>query len=306
MASSVSQLLVLAGLVSKVFSSLDAEDEGESDLPWVQASDGNDYAMKSLRYPGWKDNMVPVLYDKRTMRPDEIAVIKSVHDEMTHLIKCVKFAPIDELQDKKPKKVLLITKEPGGNGKSASVSYSKNKNMLMKIKFHNITNTPYNRLVLTHESLHALGLGHTIKRHDRDKYVELLEENITPDKRGQYEKCDRCEVFDDIPYDCASIMHYRRCRYGMEPCHHPKFQAKDPDKCNIVDMNFNMSETDIKLARTINCKKKKNDGVSRSRRHKLRSKIRLRQQQKLQKQRRLKSSIKKKLKLMQILQMLKG
>jgi len=257
MASSVSKLLVLTALVSRAFSALDAEDESESDLPWVKASDGNDYAIASFGYPGWKDNVVPVRYDKRTLRPDEIAVIKSVHDEMTHLLKCVKFVPIDELQDPKPKKFLLIRKEPSGNGKSASVSYlGKFSNMLMRIKFYNITNTRYNRLVLTHESLHAIGLGHTIKRHDRDKYVELLEENITPDKRRQYEKCDRCEVFDDIPYDCSSIMHYRRCRYGSEPCDNPKFQAKDPDKCNVVDMNYKMSDTDIKLARAINCKKK--------------------------------------------------
>jgi len=257
-------VLLLAAAITTVSSSQGDDDyEDDNILPWLRDSEGSDYSMADHSYPGWKDNVVPVDFDEETMRPDEIAIVKEVHKEMSKKISCIRFVPYSK-KDTKHKTKLLVTKEPEGNGKSATVYDLGQEGQWMKIKFYNITDTPYNRMVLTHESLHVLGMGHTIKRKDRDKYIKLIDENITPEKKAQYAICERCDL-QDIPYDCSSIMHYRRCRYGVEPCDDPKFEALDPASCNVVDMNLHMSETDIKLAKKINCKSDTNAKEPRKR-----------------------------------------
>jgi len=227
------------------------DDEEDTDLPWMKDSaGGSDYSMFNDGYPGWPGQKVPVLYDKETMTPDEIKVVKSVHADMNKKIKCIRFIPYGKFQEK-PRRYLRVIKRSQGNGKSATVHYFQPE-MLMVIKFYHINDTRYNRMVLKHESLHVLGLGHTIKRKDRDHFISLNNRNITPQKKRQYNKCESCDLLGS-EYDCGSIMHYRRCRYGVEPCDDPKFEALDPNTCNVIDMNYDMSESDIQLARKINC-----------------------------------------------------
>jgi len=57
-----------------------------------------------------------------------------------------------------------------------------------------------------HEILHVLGLYHEQSRQDRDKFVDIIWDNIADDKRNQYEKY--VSMTGDLPYDYESIMHY--------------------------------------------------------------------------------------------------
>jgi len=202
-------------------------------------------------------NVVPVKYDRKSLSRAEIAVIKKVHRNMNKLIQCIRFVPFSSVP--RAKSFLTIRKASEGNGKSATVFYPRGnaKEMEMVIKFYEVNDTSYNRMVLTHESLHTLGLGHTHMRSDRDEHIRLNDHNIKAEKKRQYQVCKSCNlhVLHDIPYDCGSIMHYRRCRYGVEPCDDPKFEPLDPNNCNVVDMNFEMSDSDIKSAQILNCNK---------------------------------------------------
>ncbi|KAM4744339.1 high choriolytic enzyme 1-like [Anableps anableps] len=64
----------------------------------------------------------------------------------------------------------------------------------------------YNEAV-QHEVLHALGFDHEQVRSDRDSYVQILFENIEPEKKFAFEKVQTNNL--GTPYDFNSVMEYR-------------------------------------------------------------------------------------------------
>ncbi|VDM75933.1 unnamed protein product [Strongylus vulgaris] len=67
---------------------------------------------------------------------------------------------------------------------------------------------------IAHELGHALGLYHTMNRHDRDKYIKINEKNIQAGNLGQFNKTtvDENENYG-FEYDYGSIMHYSQSIY---------------------------------------------------------------------------------------------
>ena len=65
--------------------------------------------------------------------------------------------------------------------------------------------------IIIHEIGHALGLWHEQSRPDRDRYVQVLYDNIEHNKRSNFEKRNSYEVdYHGATYDYGSVMHYRR------------------------------------------------------------------------------------------------
>ncbi|PFX20172.1 zinc metalloproteinase nas-15-like [Stylophora pistillata] len=58
-----------------------------------------------------------------------------------------------------------------------------------------------------HEIAHALGFLHEQSRPDRDQYVEIKFENISPGMEGNFQKSYSANSFG-TPYDYNSVMHY--------------------------------------------------------------------------------------------------
>eukprot|EP00111_Clytia_hemisphaerica_P005832 TCONS_00016883-protein len=68
---------------------------------------------------------------------------------------------------------------------------------------------------IQHEILHALGFWHEQSRNDRDKYVEILWENISPGKENNFEKYDRQSSKNmNSVYDPSSLMHYGKYSFS--------------------------------------------------------------------------------------------
>uniref|UniRef100_A0A0N5A5S5 Metalloendopeptidase n=1 Tax=Parastrongyloides trichosuri TaxID=131310 RepID=A0A0N5A5S5_PARTI len=62
-----------------------------------------------------------------------------------------------------------------------------------------------------HEVLHALGVGHEQQRSDRNKYVKINDNNIKSGYERNFKKHDNYNWMSfEIPYDYASIMHYKK------------------------------------------------------------------------------------------------
>ncbi|XP_056112609.1 hatching enzyme 1.2-like [Rhinichthys klamathensis goyatoka] len=72
----------------------------------------------------------------------------------------------------------------------------------------------YNGIV-QHELNHALGFYHEQTRSDRDQYVKINFENISPDMAYNFEKQNTNN--QNTPYDYSSIMHYGRTAFSTRP-----------------------------------------------------------------------------------------
>jgi cubilin len=82
---------------------------------------------------------------------------------------------------------------------------------------------------ILHELMHVLGVGHTQKRKDRDQYIEIIGENLKDSRVAeQFEICTHCTLYDEIPYDCDSIMHY-----GTHLGNKELYKPKDPNTCKL-------------------------------------------------------------------------
>ncbi|RCN47500.1 astacin [Ancylostoma caninum] len=67
---------------------------------------------------------------------------------------------------------------------------------------------------IAHELGHALGLVHTVSRHDRDKYIMVDTINIKKEYAKQFIRQNKTVKTYGLGYDHGSIMHYRQ-RSGL-------------------------------------------------------------------------------------------
>ncbi|XP_070575319.1 uncharacterized protein [Ptychodera flava] len=69
---------------------------------------------------------------------------------------------------------------------------------------------------IIHELMHTLGFHHEQSRTDRDMYVDIEWQNITPGKHRQFDRKYVHEYTDPLraPYDYNSVMHYPRDAYS--------------------------------------------------------------------------------------------
>ena len=114
--------------------------------------------------------------------------------------------------------------------------------------------------LLVHEILHALGVGHTQKRPDRDNYITVNWNNIAEGGKSQYEKCtgNTCQTHS-TEYDCSSIMHYMDTDFTNGQG--KTMTAKDANKCRFA-YNTKLTTSDITLLKKMYCDSSKKNLVT--------------------------------------------
>ncbi|KAL5005496.1 hypothetical protein ScPMuIL_018952 [Solemya velum] len=99
-----------------------------------------------------------------------------------------------------------------------------------------------------HELGHALGLVHEHQLPDRDKYIDILYNNVEPSMRIWFNKYSSQEVNQyEVPYEYSSVMHYGITAFSSDG-KSQTIRAKDPSKEETIGQVWRkeLSFTDIK------------------------------------------------------------
>jgi hypothetical protein len=99
---------------------------------------------------------------------------------------------------------------------------------------------------IIHEIAHAIGVEHEQSRYDRDKYVEIIEENISKDKLENFRRNNR-KI--DLYYDFDSIMHYGQWDFSNNG--KKTIELKVDTQACFIGQRYKLSYHDIVLINEI-------------------------------------------------------
>lgn len=110
------------------------------------------------------------------------------------------------------------------------------------------------KAVIEHELLHALGFYHEQSRTDRDDYVDIWLDQVTPGLEHNFNKYNDDFITDqNTAYDYESIMHYRPFAFNKNESI-PTITTKIPEFYNIIGQYLDFSKLDtFRLNRMYNC-----------------------------------------------------
>ncbi|XP_065357943.1 seminal metalloprotease 1-like [Calliphora vicina] len=105
---------------------------------------------------------------------------------------------------------------------------------------------------IMHELLHALGFHHQQNSSDRDEYVKIAWDNITEDKKYNFNKYNSNTVTDfGVVYDYGSVMHYGPIAFSKNG---EKTIVPLKESNAVMGQRLELSDTDIKkLNKMYNC-----------------------------------------------------
>nr|CAA05969.1 astacus egg astacin [Astacus astacus] len=180
--------------------SADVEGWGPALLP-TQLANKTRNAGGSMAWPKASEGFVVIPYvvtDQYDKENIDIAIdAMAEFDEIT----CVRFVPRRTETD-----FLLI------DSRSGCKSIIGKLGELQKISLEKMG--CMNTGIIQHELEHALGFYHEHSRSDRDTYVKIMWENISPDNVRMFDKEMNMQL--GLPYEYTSIMHYARYVYSIE------------------------------------------------------------------------------------------
>src|SRR5690349_23502071 len=86
----------------------------------------------------------------------------------------------------------------------------------IKLKPATVGSGCFKLYTIVHEFIHAFGFHHMQSSYDRDQYVNIVWENITPGKESNFALygTDRVTHFN-VPYDYGSVMHYSATSFSV-------------------------------------------------------------------------------------------
>merc|ERR1711872_435224 len=101
---------------------------------------------------------------------------------------------------------------------------------------------------IEHEFMHAIGVEHTHSRHDRDKYVTIINETIQANATDNFMKLkkDEYDTFE-LPYDYLSVMHYDS--YAFSNGNGRTILTKDSSMQDVIGRAPGVSDGDIELVK---------------------------------------------------------
>lgn len=97
---------------------------------------------------------------------------------------------------------------------------------------------------ITHELIHTIGFDHMHNHQDRDKFIEILWDNIKPKEQHNFNKVDWRKFYDfDTGYDYFSVMHYDPMAFSSNG--RRTIVPKDERVRNIIGQRYGLSKGDV-------------------------------------------------------------
>ncbi|XP_008335462.1 meprin A, alpha (PABA peptide hydrolase), tandem duplicate 1 isoform X2 [Cynoglossus semilaevis] len=160
--------------------------------------------------------------------------------EMYRLKSCIDFKPYEG-----EKTYIKFVKR---NGCFSSVGVQENGQIL------SLGSGCDHKAVIEHELLHAVGFYHEQSRTDRDDYVDIWLDQVTPGLEHNFNKYNDDYITDqNTAYDYESIMHYRPFSFNKNESV-PTITTKIPEFYNIIGQYLDFSKMDVfRLNRMYNC-----------------------------------------------------
>ncbi|HYE69025.1 MAG TPA: M12 family metallopeptidase, partial [Anaerovoracaceae bacterium] len=100
--------------------------------------------------------------------------------------------------------------------------------------------------IIIHEIGHSLGLWHEHTRPDRDRFIKVHEDNITPGYKSEFEVVKDPFSFHGTSYDYGSIMHYGTSAFGKTGPDGKKLTTIQPLRNATIGQRSRPSADDIK------------------------------------------------------------
>jgi len=101
---------------------------------------------------------------------------------------------------------------------------------------------------ILHETLHALGATHEMMREDRDKFVKILEENLTPNSKKNFDKKFGDEYNShNTPFDYKSVMMYSPTDFGEKDGTTGKRKVTIETRSQEAELSGPETKTDLSL-----------------------------------------------------------
>ena len=109
-----------------------------------------------------------------------------IESEVHQNIIGVLFQAIKEMEAKTNVRFKMLTDEKDGISIRSNYGCSSSMGRVGGIQGLSLTSGCAHMGKIMHEFMHALGIGHTHQRSDRDEYVTIIEENIKDGKLGNF------------------------------------------------------------------------------------------------------------------------
>jgi len=188
---------------------------------------GSDFRNAKVGARKWTNGIVP--YDASAMSDSAKTKIKNALKELEDAVgSCIKFKE----RTNENNYVRIVN----GNGCSSYVGMY-NGGQVMNLKERGCLGTE----TIQHEFLHAMGFQHEQSRSDRDKYIRILWENISPSMKYNFNKGRTNN--QGLEYDYKSVMQYGRNAFSNNG--RPTMELIDGTQ--IAWRNMKLTEKDIKM-----------------------------------------------------------